>query len=72
MLRKRINSRIILAAGYDTTRALLEIRFKISRRVYAFLDVPQKVYEDFMNARSKGNFFNQKIKGKYQFVLIKD
>lgn len=72
MLRKRINSRIILTAGYDATKSLLEIRFKISRRVYAFLDVPHKVFDDFMNARSKGSFYNQKIKGKYPFVLVSD
>jgi hypothetical protein len=67
----KINSNVILAVGYDAKASLLEIKFRISKRVYAYLNVPQKVYEDFMHARSKGSFFNQKIKNNYEHVLLK-
>ena len=71
MQLKKVNSRELLAIGYDATSLLLEVRFRISKRVYGFLNVPKKVYESLMHARSKGQYFNQYIKPNYQFIEIK-
>jgi lysyl-tRNA synthetase class 2 len=70
MRLKKINSRAILAVGYDANRLFLEVKFKISKRIYGYLNVPKEVFEDFMNAKSKGSFFNQKIKDRYKFILL--
>jgi len=71
MRRIPINSRIVQSVGYDSLRSLLEIKFKITKRIYAFVNVPKEVFENFIKARSKGNFYNQKIKYHYQAVLVK-
>lgn len=71
MQLKKVNSRDLLAVGYDAASLLFEVRFKISKRVYGFLNVPRKVYESFMQARSKGQYFNEHIKNRYPFIEIK-
>jgi hypothetical protein len=67
---KKINSRYLTAVGYDPTSLLLEVKFKISKKIYGFMNVPKNVYEAFMDARSKGNYFNVYIKNRFQFVEI--
>jgi hypothetical protein len=71
MRRIPINSRIVQSVGYDPSKSLLEIKFKITKRIYAFIDVPKEVYQNFIKSRSKGNFYNQKIKYQFQAILVK-
>jgi hypothetical protein len=70
MRRLQVNSRILKSVGYDRFNSVLEVKFKISGRVYAFLNVSMEVYEKFMKARSRGNFFNSYIKNHFQFKKI--
>ncbi|MBX9851434.1 MAG: KTSC domain-containing protein [Cytophagaceae bacterium] len=72
MRLRKINSRIVHAVGYDPAYLLLEVRFRISKKIYGFLNVPKQVYDDFMKARSKGQFFNYYIKNNYTFIEIKE
>jgi hypothetical protein len=48
---------------------LLTIRF-VSGSVYAYLDVPQEVFDGLSTSRSKGIFYNQEIKGKFLFTRV--
>lgn len=48
----------------ETTQELL-ITFS-GNRTYTFYDVPQDVYLNFLNAPSKGKFFNTEIKDRYR------
>ncbi|HEX8547926.1 MAG TPA: KTSC domain-containing protein [Cytophagaceae bacterium] len=71
MYLKRINSRFVDAIGYDPQALMLEIKFKISGRIYAFLEVQKDIYRSFVNSKSKGHFFNKYIKDNYKHIQLK-
>jgi hypothetical protein len=47
--------------SYDRAERTLRIWYKTGR-VYDYLDVPSQVYQDLMNADSKGKYINWEIK----------
>ncbi len=64
MRRKPIDSSAIASVGYSPDREELEVEFT-SGNVYQYFDVPREVYEDLLQARSKGRFFGSFIRGQY-------
>ena len=48
----------------------LKIMF-VSGRTYEFSDVPETVIHNMEKAVSAGEFFNQNIKGKYEYKEVK-
>jgi hypothetical protein len=62
MRRRRVSSSMIASIGYLARSRMLEIEF-VSGSIYRYLDVGQETYDDFLEARSKGTFFNAHIKG---------
>ncbi|HEY9512597.1 MAG TPA: KTSC domain-containing protein [Rhodanobacter sp.] len=67
--RKRIRrdpvvSTAVRTVGYDKARAVLQVEV-IDRSVYDYAGVPHHVYEMFMNAASKGQYYNGVIKPNY-------
>ncbi len=69
MERQPVTSSQIASVGYDARREELEIEFH-SGGIYRYYRVPEKVYNDLMQAESKGKFFNSQIKGSYEFKKI--
>lgn len=67
MYRSPVESSNIKSVGFDSNT--LEIEF-ISGGIYQYFDVPTEVYHLFMNASSKGAFFNKYIKDIYKFVKL--
>jgi len=63
---KPVESECISEVGYYEPLGILEVRFKRSGQKYTHKDVPKKVYEDFMDAKSKGEFYNRVIKTRYK------
>lgn len=61
MEKLAVQSTAISAVGH--TR-VLEIQFT-SGKVYQFFGVPEDVYIAFLQSGSKGQYFNQHIRGKY-------
>jgi len=59
-------SSVISSFRYDEKSSKLEIRF-VSGIVYLYSNVPAFIYEEMKRSKSKGIYFNQKIKGKYSF-----
>lgn len=51
---------------YDDLTAALTITFT-SGKTYIYYLVPRDVYEQFLNAASKGAFFNTEIRDRYNF-----
>ena len=47
---------------------ILEIEFRVG--LYRYEDVPEYVYDDFMDAESKGRFFHENIKDVYSYSRI--
>ena len=60
-----VKSSFIDAIAYFEPLQLLEVKMRGGRE-YAFGNVPKSVFDDFMRAESKGEFFNQNIRKKYR------
>lgn len=65
--RMPVDSNLIRSAGYDLPSSILEIEFAESGRVYEYFDVPLSVYTEFLEADSKGQYFNEFIKDLYAY-----
>ncbi len=59
-----VNSSAIAAVGYDGYT--LCVQFRTSDTVYEHHGCPHSLYEEFVNAPSMGEFYNQYIRGKFQ------
>lgn len=66
MDRESVSSSTILSIGYDAASETLEIEFKTTG-VYQYFNVPQFIWERFVQADSLGKFFNAEIKNVYSF-----
>ncbi|HKH46838.1 MAG TPA: KTSC domain-containing protein [Thermoanaerobaculia bacterium] len=64
MRRKPLTSSAIASVGYDPKRGTLEVEFR-SGNVYRYLNVPEEVYQDLLQAKSKGRYFGSSIRGQY-------
>jgi hypothetical protein len=61
---KQVRSELIRAIGYDPKTLCLYIDFhNAPERTYC--GVPRSLFNDFLNAKSAGRFFNFYIKDKY-------
>ena len=65
----RMSSSSIAAAGYDHRRHALRLRY-VSGVMYDYLDVPVSVFEELLEAPSKGRFVNWYIKPRYRFTRL--
>jgi len=66
-----VESSTLANIAYDRTRELLQLEFN-SRALYQYFSVPAAVYEGLLRASSKGNYFNQAIRGKFPYRRISD
>jgi hypothetical protein len=65
--RQLVESSIIRSIGYDAANLVLQIEF--TRGIIRdYEDVPVTVFEEMMNARSKGKFYLKNIKNNFDFV----
>lgn len=62
---------IISAIGYDGRAGILYVKFKSVPMTYRYFKVPVEVYDEFLNADGKGLFFNQNIRRKYEYSIVK-
>ncbi len=66
MILETVESDVIHAIGYDPAISLLEIIFN-DGRIYQYRGVPPKVYEGLQSAESKGRYFQENIRGEFQY-----
>ncbi|MFQ5431236.1 MAG: KTSC domain-containing protein [Nitrospinota bacterium] len=59
----------VASIGYDENSYTLEVAFH-SGGIYQYFDVSPQVFEQFINADSKGKFFHEEIKGIYQYSSV--
>ena len=64
-----VESSNIAGIAYIKEAEQLMVQFN-SGSVYAYSDVPEQVYQDFLAADSKGKFFAQSIKDVYAYGKV--
>jgi len=64
-------STVIRAHWYSARRRELTILFQTGK-AYIYLDVPEEVHAGMTAASSKGEYFNQAIRGRFTFVRSAD
>lgn len=69
MERLPVSSSNIAAVGYESETETLEVEF-LSGAVYEYKNVPDAVYDQFINASSLGSFFNREISKVYAYEKI--
>ena len=65
-----VDSKTLRRVGYDAERRLLQVEFQ-NRSIYQYFEVPAAVYQDLMQAPSKGAYFNRSIRPRFDFALAK-
>ncbi len=61
----RVRSSAIQAVGYDAATQRMRIAF-VQGHTYEFCRVPASVFEGLLGARSKGGYYNDYIRDRYQ------
>lgn len=69
MQRTGVTSGTIRSVGYEAATAILELEL-VSGEVFQYFNVPLNTYIAFMNANSKGDFYNHNIKAVYESKKI--
>ena len=65
----KVESSNIAAVGYDTSFGNLIVEFKNGNK-YQYKKLPYELYENLLQAESKGRFVNENIKGKFEYGRI--
>ena len=60
----KVDSSMIYAFGYDEQQQVLEVVFKRTG-VYRYRDVPKEVYQQLLEADSKGSYMRDQIIDMY-------
>ena len=63
-------SSCIAALGYEPQDHVLGIQFT-SGKLYHYFDVPSLVYQRLLHAESHGTCFNELVKDRYPFSLVR-
>ncbi len=70
MINQMVLSSEIEWIGYEHRRNMLQVEF-IAGSIYQYARVPERVYEDFLNAPSHGRFFEAQVKGRYPYRKLR-
>jgi len=68
MERLPVTSSNIVSIGYDENISTLEIEFKSG--TYQYYDVPCYIFDELMNADSKGSYLHRNIKGSFTYAQV--
>ena len=63
-----VESRTLASIAYDARRLLLQLEFR-DRPIYHYFGVPEATYTELLRARSKGEYFNRAIRGRFPYAL---
>lgn len=60
-------STVIRSFDYEPAERRLDVEF-VTGRCYSYLDVPEDVARALRASRSKGGYFNRRIRDRYRFA----
>ncbi len=69
MERYSVASSNIASIGYDAGTETLAVEF-LSGAIYQYYNVPQNMYDQLIQAGSKGRFLNTYIKNAYPYSRV--
>lgn len=69
MKRVDVESDVIHSISYDEETRILDIRFH-ETGTYRYYEVEPEVVEEFLDAESKGQYFNDFIRDVYLFTQL--
>ena len=69
MERYSVASSNVASVGYDATTETLEVEF-LNGSMYQYYNVPENMYDRFMQDPSKGRFLNLHIKNAYPYSRV--
>jgi catechol 2,3-dioxygenase-like lactoylglutathione lyase family enzyme len=61
-----LESGLLVSAEYDALTQRLTVEFRSGKR-YAYQAVPCQTFDDLLNAESRGRFFNEQIRDRFEF-----
>lgn len=67
--RTPVSSSNLRSVDYDEGSRTLEIEFH-SGGVYEYYDVPAEVFDELVQAGSRGGYFHEHVRGQYEFRQI--
>ncbi len=71
---KNVQSSNVAAIGYDPQEKCVYVRFLAKKASacpeYKYVGVEQEVFDEIMDAPSKGNAIHRLLKGRYEFQKI--
>jgi hypothetical protein len=65
-----VESTTLATVAYDESQKLLQLEFG-SQAVYLYFGVPSAVHQALLDAPSKGRYFNQTIRGRFPYRLLR-
>ena len=69
MRLKRVESEMLLLAGYDPKLRILQVVFRTGE-TYRYKKVPPFEYEGLMCAESIGKYMHKRIIGRYEYERV--
>ncbi|HEV8435471.1 MAG TPA: KTSC domain-containing protein [Thermoanaerobaculia bacterium] len=64
---RQLSSSVIARVAYDETSHTLIIEFR-SGTTYEYFDVPEKIYQELVDAASAGTYFAENIRDVYRYA----
>lgn len=61
---------MITSVAYDAKKEILEVKFK-QGQVYQYFEVPSKVFEELLEAESKGRYMRSHVIDCYPYVRVR-
>lgn len=66
MTQTRVLSQLLKAIGYDANSRTLEVQFRNGGK-FQFFSVPAFVYNQLLQAESKGSYFENRVRPHFKF-----
>lgn len=70
MDRQAVRSSSIRSIGYDAASEILEVEFH-DGGIYQYFGVSEFLYQGIMLAKSKGEYFNHRLAGRFRFEHLR-
>ena len=68
--RLPVESTALSSVGYSKAKHILEVEFRKQGLIYRYLDVPENVFRELLEAPSKAGYYNDNIRGHYQSIHV--